>query len=321
LIKETISPKVNQPRKINAELMTAYELCGIRGYYLRDYESPNMHPTEMMRRAIAFALTQDDGVPGELAGEEVIRLASQYYLDVKDQSRSYDIALHHACLADIVTTWLVREFPGRWRLPADKVVGNLSWDSVSLVTANSELFRVILVDHLSDDRTAAESRSWYTLGDVAVYNRPMFLMFISLGNSQGGKRHSAWSKGLLHPRNRKVRFRPRQSKVAGFKESWQKIWREDHAQISREEWLSAMDDDGVINDLTFRAHVDVIESERRQHLLSLLQRRSTQLASLTSLPDPSYSACDWPRPCPLRGVCFAPVEVTPADLGFLKREA
>lgn len=243
-------------------------------------------------------------------------------LDLRETGNLYDIGLHHAAIADLVGTWARNRIGAPLGVAIDQDVGKHVWESSCLAASSlGRLVRIVLVDHFSDERTLAESRSWFTIGEVAIYDCPMDVYMISLGAARGGKRHSAWSKALLHPRNRQVRFKKQINKIEGFKETWLPVWREEHQEISREVWLRAMELDGVLQDLTTSFSVETLSPFRRMEALDVIQRKADQIAELKELPDPSYSACDWPRPCPFRTVCFAPARVTPQSLAFRRRAA
>ena len=304
---------------ISADLIADLESCQRRGYYSRDYFPRRLHPTELTRQAIYSALTSEREDVGEFAGEEVIRLCGDVGLDVKDSDYVYDIGAHHACIADIVATWARYELGANLERLEPQTIGNLSW-TPNCLRNGSRLLRLGLVDHFADERSLSESRSWFSVGEVAVFDLPMDIYLVSLGASRGGKRHSAWTKGLLHPRNRKLRFKKQIQKIQGFKESWLPIWREDHAEISRETWLNTMQEDGALQDLVMTVKVEPFAKEKREEILGYIQRKAETLAGLRHLPDPNYSACDWPRPCFFRTVCFAPFRITPAELGFPRRD-
>lgn len=304
---------------ISAPLLTDLESCQRRGYFSRDWLPRRLHPTEITRRAIYAALCDEREDVGERAGEEVMTLCADVGLDIKHHNL-HDIGLHHAAIADLVATWARGAVGFDMGCPQDKMVGNHTWQSSCLLDAHRQrLVRIVLVDHFSDERLLSESRSWYSLGEVAVYDAPMDVHVVSLGASRGGKRHSAWSKGLLHPRNRALRFKPHANKTVGFKDTWIPIYREEHDRISRETWLEAMEQDGMVRELTTVVHVERLSAERRKETLEVIERKADALSKIGRLPDPSYSQCDWPSPCGFRSVCFAPMAVTPAELGFRAR--
>lgn len=309
---------------MNAELLSDLEACPRKAYWSQNWEPRKLHPTEMLRRAIAAALT-DKGRSdvGENAGEQVIGLCGNRGLDTKQYAHdAYGIGVHHAALADILSTHLHGVLGGFCERPEPVKGINLTWEPRCLLAPNGELVRIVLVDHWNDEREMSESRSWYTLGEMAAYKVPMTLRIIILGASVGGKRHSFWSKGLLHPRNRQLRFKKHAKKTEGFADSWIPIWREDYDQLSREEWLKAMEADGAITELTRRVHIDAFPDERVKELRGLVERKTERLYKIDSAPDPNYSACNWPRPCAFQSVCFASSPTTPAESGcFRKRGA
>ena len=92
-------------------------------------------------------------------------------------------------------------------------------------------------------------------------------------------------------------------------------------RISREEWLKAMADDGMLDDLTRTVTVDLPTENRLKELERVLQEKQAALSGLKGVPSPSYSSCWWPRPCPFVKCCFAPKEQVPSlESGFLPRD-
>ncbi len=303
---------------MNAELLSDIEGCERRAYWSQSFKPIKLHPTEILRRVIAEALVDPDREDrGENAGELYMALCAKG-LDTA-VSRKYDVAVHHACLADILTTYLASR--GSYTRPKPVVGVNFTWDPWCL-QRGGELVRVVLVDHWSDEREASEARSWWTLAEMAAYKLPMNLEIIMLGASSGGKRHSFWTKGLLHCRNRQLRFVKHAKKAEGFTDSWIPVAREEYDQISRDEWLAAMEADGAIAELTRRKHIDAFQQERIKELRSLIERKTERLYKIDSVPDPNYSNCSWPRPCPYQSVCFgnSPSLGPTLSLGFRRRE-
>lgn len=301
---------------MNSLLLSDLESCPRRGYWSRDWEARRLHPTEILRRSIAEALTDTDYPDkGRYAGELVMGYAGDRGLDIVS-THKYDIAVHLAALADILTTFLASR--GSYSRPNPVVGQNLTWEPYCL-QMGEELVRIVLVDHLGEDRQASEARSWFTLGEMAAYKMPMTLEFLILGASVGHKRHSAWSKGLLHPRNRTLRLKKQAKKVEGFKESWLPVWREDYAEIGREQWLAAMEADGVIADVYRRVHVSRLDDDKIAEIRGIIERKTEKLYQIGEVPDPNYSACDWPRPCPFRSCCFGERLTSPEESGAFRR--
>jgi hypothetical protein len=128
---------------------------------------------------------------------------------------------------------------------------------------------------------------------------------IVLGQSREGKRHSAWAKGLLHPVNKKLRFRKKNAVSEPFKSSWEQIWREDHDEITTRDWLQTMLSDGVLQDLCFSVNIAVPEKFACQSILDMAARKLEKLEKMKSLPDPQLTGCNWPKPCLFRTPCHA----------------
>jgi len=85
-----------------------------------------------------------------------------------------------------------------------------------------------------------------------------------IGSHREGRYHSPWTKAVLHPVSKKLRFRRKNGKGEGFKESWISIFREDRDEISTQTWLQSMLDDGVLQDSLILIDLPVPESRARQ---------------------------------------------------------
>lgn len=302
---------------MNAELLADIESCERRAYWSQNWEPNKLHPTEILRRSIAEALVDPEREDrGENAGEIFMQYCAKG-LDTK-QHNKYDQAIHHAAIADIVTTYLSAK--GRYSRPRDVVGVNLTWHPWCLERAG-ELVRVVLVDYWNEDREASEARAWWTLAEMAAYKMPMTLEIILLGASSGGRRHSHWTRAILHPRNLELRFKKKAKKIEGFKDTWTPIYREDRAEISREAWLAGMEKDDAIQDVTRTIHVNAFSAERVRELRAIIERKTERLYKINEVPDPNFSACNWPRPCSFQWVCFAPKPTTPEATGLYRHKA
>lgn len=306
---------------ITADTLIDIETCDRRAVWGMEWEPQNLHPTTMLYRAIEQAITDTEREDvGQLAGEIIMEFAAERGLDVGENINRYDCALHHAALADILVTYLRNRYKKPLERTEPSTIGNLSVSPKALRNGRETLVRPIMVDHLSDERQAAEAHSWHTLLPVALYGLPMSLEFIVLGQSRSGRRHSAWSTGFCHPRNHALRFQKQTDKRnlgAGFAGSWRKVWREEVAQISRDEWIQAMANDGMFEQLTKRVTVNPLPQKRAAAVLELVSRKwlDRRLPLTGDLPDPSYSACDFPRPCAFHRCCYSEPERTPEEAG------
>jgi len=274
-----------------------------------------MHASEMVRQAIEAGLMETEEEDyGHVAGCEVIQLAAYRGLDA-DHINLHRSAHNHASIADIVTAAIRKpDTPAYLRPPKKK-----GWNSSSLLDpAGDYLRRILPVGMLNEERRQHEIRSWHAIGEVVMMRMPMQLVVVQMGVYNGGRRHGYWTKGLLHPQKSSLRFRKRSSKtIDGFKETWIPVWREEHDEISREDWLQAMFDDDVLHESLFVIKIDVPGELEAQRIRDMACRKLDAIAKATELPDKQLSTCDGPlMPCPYRRNCWDPDESVPSDGEF-----
>lgn len=293
----------------SAELLSHFERCCRAGYWSRDWRRHKMSPTEMLSTAVRRALIEDDPDPGERAGEHMVTLAAARGLDVDSSINLYRCAINHAAIANIVVT-AIRQNGERW-IPSVPLDG---WDSSVMMSPDGRyLRRFLAVSHWSADRAFYEKHSWYALGEIAHYKIPMQLVVAVLGPISAGRRHSHWSKALLHPYGSELRFRLRKrAKVEGFTETWRPVYREEHDEIERSKWLSAMMADDVLDESLFVVDLPVPEEAACREIRELARRQLDALNAITSLPEKQLSTCHNPiMPCAFRASCWAEPESTP----------
>ncbi len=261
----------------------------------------------MLQAAIRAGVTEAERKDwGEVAGEELYALGSEPGLE----TAHYDVhseVVHLACISDLVTTAIRKPGEAPWQTPEPMRLGDgPEWISGAYLDPQGEhLRRTVLVSNWSDDRHYSESRSWFSLGEVCIYSLPMQQVVVVLGQARGGKRHGPWAKGLRHPLNKGLRFRKKRDVASGFKSSWEEVWREDYDEISTQEWLQAMLEDGVLQDVCFNVDIPVPAAAVRERIVEMAKRKMDKLAGLTELPDPQLTGCDWPVPCVFRDPCHA----------------
>lgn len=302
---------------MNALLINSYESCLRRGLWAQSFEPLQLHPTEILRRGLYAGLTSERSDFGEDAGETVMALCGDRGMDIdttKVHVNLYDTAIHHGAIADIVATHLRQDGP--WTRP-DPVDG---WESGAFV-GPAGLRRVILSSWWDDERAAAETHSWATLGEMAIYAEPITLEIIILGNFRKGRRHSSWSRGFLHPKNQKLRFKRSAhygQRDKPFGDNWMPVWREDHDKITREQWLAAMEEDSITEELHLSIPVVLPSRPKLDVLRDLIARKTERLEKLKGVPEPSYSACHNPiSPCQFQGCCLETPESQPAVPRFV----
>ena len=306
------------------ELLTNYETCDRKGFYSRSWEPQKLIVARMMQEAIRQALLAPEGDYGEIAGSAMLQLAADRGLDEKEHTHKiYDCVVHHAHIADLVTTLLRKPGDPPWRTP--EPVQNWTPDCY-LSADGSFLRRVVLVSHWSDERHASECRSWFTLGEQAHYGLPMQLAIIILGQQRDGIRISSpWACGFLHPTNHELRFRKRDKGVRQpgnvFGDTWQRIHREDHDEISREKWLESMLCDDVLYEVCFREDIPVPPLPHLHRARRMAEAKLERLYATKYVPEANLSSCDWPVPCPFRKICHTLPEKEPEEkYGFIRIE-
>ena len=282
-----------------AVLLTAFEECLRKAHYMRRYRRAKFSGNEMLQAAIRAGLLSERADFGEAAGEEVYAMGAEPGLDTEH----YDVhgeVCHLACLADVVTCALRKPGDAPWDLPPEQPL----WTpSCYLSSDGLHLRRVVLASSWNDDRHYSECRSWFSLGEVCRYGLPMQMAVIVLGQSRGGKRHGPWARALRHPANKTLRFRKKHAVSEGFKNTWLDVWREDYDDISTQDWLQGMLNDGVLQDVCFMVEIPVPGEVARQKVLDMGTRKLETLENMKELPDPQLTGCDWPQPCAFRTPC------------------
>ena len=283
-----------------AELLDGYERCSRISWWSRDWEKGRLSPQDMLDIGVKAGLTEPIGGEfGMTAGETLYALGATREIESKQNNIHAEI-VHLASIVDLVTTAIRKPIDEPWRIPEplDR------WKSECFLSPDGmHLRKVVFVTSWSSDRHYSLCRSWSALGEVCHHNLPMQLVVVMLGKNQNGRFHSYWSHGLTHPVNKKLRFRKKQATATGFKDSWIEVWREDHDEITTQEWLNAMITDDVIRDVMFKIDVAVPEKTARERIIDLAARKLDKIDKIKTLPDRNLSSCDWPSPCQFRRVC------------------
>ncbi len=304
------------------ELLQNYETCDRKGYYSRSWAPRKLDPTRMMQEAIRQALAAPDGDYGEIAGSAMMQLASDRGLDTTTH-KVYQSVVHHACIADLIVTAIRKPNDPPWLTPDNME----NWiPSAYISPAGDTLRRLLLVSHWSDERHASECRGWGTLGEQSVYGLPMQMIVVVIGQQRDGIRGSSpWASGFLHPANKMLRFRKRRngSKTPGnvFNDSWSKVFREDHDEISRKTWLEAMLVDDVLNEVLFIEDIPVPPSPHLLRARQMAEAKLEKLYATRQTPAANLTGCDWPVVCPFRNLCHTLPEREPEEkYGFIQIE-
>jgi len=298
------------------ELLTDFELCDRRGYWSRDWERGRITFQQLLEAGIKAGLTSTRMDYGQEAGEAVISLAAEREIVTKELN-VYDLAVHHASLADVLCHAIRTPHERQWGFPEPTRLPNgIEWQGSAFMSPDgSKLRRVILVSHWDQDRHYSFCRSWETIGNIAAYTLPMQLAICVLGPMREGKHYGYFSRAYRHPINKGLRFRKRTE--GRFKESWSQIFREDFDDIPTLDWLSAMHSDGVLADSAFSVTVDVPSRDAQKHVLDLASRKLDKLMNLKEVPDERFTGCSWPVRCPYISPCHAGMEPN-GRFGFVR---
>jgi len=247
---------------------------------------------------------------GEVSGAEVMQLAEDRGLATEE----YDIygqVIHNAALSDIVVSAIRKPKDEPWFIPPPLP----NWTSDCLMSpCMSNLRRIVLVSNWTDARHYSECRNWFTMGEIAHYKLPMQLVILVIGQERKARRLSPWTQGFLHPANKTLRFRKKsRSTTEIFNDAWQKIAREDHAEISRETWLNAMLKDDVLPEVCFKVDVPVPDAKQCERIRDMARLKMERLQKMTEKPEANLSSCDWPTPCVFRKLCHTIPERNPSE--------
>lgn len=296
----------------STEVLLNHDRCPRLAHWGMRWQAPNIDASEALALAIDAGVMSEEKDPGQWAGDTIMTIASERRLNVPGSQ--YDCALHLASLADIIVTTL-RTGTGAWARPTPRTWQTLAWESSAFVEAGIRLRRVALVDRWTDERREHELHSWRTLGEQAIYELPMTLTVVVIGNRRIGRYHSPWSKGFLHPRSKNLRIKKRGGE--SFKGDWVECWREQHDEIERDDWLEMMHKDGVLPEVCFPVLVDIPKDGFRVPIRALAENKMREIFSTQKTPPPTISACDWPRRCKFHDCCWKLKEPTEGS-GFVR---
>lgn len=294
---------------LDAQMYDTFDRCEKRFAYERTHEA----------RTISLLGLLYAGVEGALLGRpEAISEITQR-MDVNSGDLSPISAVRHVEFMAEVIGLALRETLGKCHKPDDVPLGENQWRS-SLFECKTGLHRIILASHMDDDSLRSFAHSWQTIGELAALERGITLTVVIVGSQRGGRRHSPWAKGFLHPIQRNLRFAPRK-KDSGFTENWKTCWRE-QSDIKAETWLDRMRTDEVLDELIVGRRIAYKAEDER-----MKQARSDMLSLAASMSMPKTSApmrrssCDeiGRGPCPWQNTCYSPTPATPDDFPHLYR--
>ena len=293
---------------LSAHNLTIFEKCRRRYAFEKGWEPQQITSFMLLEKALREAVCSPE--PEATAESVVMRTITQRELIYSKIVPTYLIAKATGALAGILATFLRFKLGILTPVPPFPFL-SVGWESLLFKDSKGTLHRILLVDHWDDDRLTAEAHSWNTIGEMIANNSGFTLHILAIGQMRQGRRQGIWSKGLLHPITKHLRFKRRGAGSAvGVTKNWTTAFREEHPEISTLKWLQVMKDDLMFQDvyktreIVFNPTDPRIQRARRDMVI-LIQRmeRATEKAIMTR------SACDSVifGACPFQGVCWAKV--------------
>ena len=284
---------------LSAEKICTEELCTRRRVWTEKYQELRISLLRTLYIALDAGLTTDKD-PEKEAESQFLSLARAPGLDIVGAD-VYAVAVHHAKLAGILALSLRSAWGDPWKpvepIPLPK---GRTWHSALYGTNDGNLRRVALVDHWSDDRKKQEIWGWRTLGEVCAVNKKILISAITIGQARDRHRYSPWTRCHQAPHTNVFRFK-RKTSTEGFSPNWKQAWRED-CEVTTEQWLTRMKEDGCMADLVHAVEVPV--PFNREAYLAEMSRLSQQMARpAAELPPMRLAGCFGFSPCVFRTTC------------------
>lgn len=293
-----------------ALLLAEDDFCVRRAFYSQRWHPAALRPKEILTCSVEAGL-MDDGDAGEAAEAESLRLATEIGIDT-EQSDLLSLAEHIGALANFLA-WLLRGTQPPYKRPEPiRLPDGQEWASGAFLSQNERSLRQVkLVDRWDAWAQTALENSWQIMGECAAYRVPMSIVVVEIGKLRKGRWSNPFTTGCRHPVSKTLRFRKRDGD--DFGSTWERVFRE-RDSATREEWLDAMAEDGVLAE---SLHVHTVEPERVEARLELMQSKLSRIASTNEPPEPQLSQCfQRVHPCPFRACCPRGLEPN-AEMGFL----
>jgi hypothetical protein len=294
----------------SATLLNSADRCARLPYLLQRWQTPAIRPVDALYQAIETGLTDPGNAPWDVAETVLYDLATTRGLD-SAQTDLLGEAEHLASLASFITFLLRPEGPWKRPEPITLPDGSIWTPRSFLDPSESHLRRLVLCSRWDAYRKVEEEHDWRTL-EGSIYRVPMDLMIVMIGQERDGRRHGPLTRGWRHPVSKSLRFRRRDGD--DFGSTWERVEREND-KATREEWLDAMTDDGVLPDVVQVHSVGV--SERAADWCNIALTKLRRIREAQEPPEESPSMCfDRIHPCPFRACCPRGLEPSP-ELGFV----
>jgi hypothetical protein len=302
--------------------ITHHQACIRRELLERQWKPTRERPHNLFDHCLRQAILRlSAGIPvARVRAEAIQRFLAQATnpgLDYPIGSDSYLMSMDWVGMLSVSLTAISRRPLDLVKLPSLERLGDFVWQASSLI--GRTLHRWITVDRWDAPEISRQLHSWYTVGDMAVFDMPLELHVIEIGQVQRGRRQSAWARAYKDPL---IAGRFRFQRKDGFgghralKGNWQPLWYADQPKPDPEMWVDLMDKDGVTDQLIHHSLVShlpaAIRGDTLKQLETIGKRISAEMREPMDAPM-SRGACDQLSPCPFQGACFraepwAPVE-------------
>lgn len=294
-----------------ALLLSEDDVCRRRSFYSQRWRTPVLRPKEILTRSVEVGLMAA-GDAGEAAEAESLRLATEIGIDT-EQTDLLSLAEHIGGLANVLA-WLLRGTQPPYKRPEPiSLADGQSWVSGAFLSQDERSLRhAKLVDRWDAWAQTALENSWQIMGECAAYRVPMSIVVVEIGQLRKGRWSNPFTTGCRHPVSKMLRFRKRDGD--DFGSTWERVFRETD-RATREEWLDAMADDGVLAE---SIHVHQVEPERIEARIALAASKLSRIAGTNEPPEPQLSQCfERVHPCPFRACCPRGEEPSEA-MGFTR---
>lgn len=291
-------------------ILSSDDWCRRQAYYLQRYELPALTPKEILWRAIEHGLTSTAEDYARAASDYAMELCTSTTIDT-NETDLLGLAEHISSLAEMVV-WTGRT-GGPWERPEPKrMADGITWHSGAYLSqSGTKLRHLVCVDRWDGMREMELRTSWQIAGECSAYQAPMDVVVLVIGAMRNGRWSSPFTTAYRHPVAKTLRFRKRSGEDFGG--AWTKVWREKD-DATRDEWLDAMTEDGMLAECVHALAVDVTEWPTDRMSVSKIAR----IQSCVEAPEPQPSRCfERMRPCPFRGCC--PQGKEPEEVRFAKR--
>lgn len=287
------------------QLLTDFERCGRIPWWGQEWEKSTLEAKEFLERGVYEGLTTERKAFGDAAGDKVVELIRDHEISSKT-SDQYSSAMHIAAMSDLVSVAIRQPqgAPWKWAEPVSIGGGHL-WRSDAFLAPSGALRRIVFVSNYTDERHYSICREWGSLGACCAWNLPMQVAVVVTGSFRDGRYNSFWTNGLRHPINKSLKFRKKNDQDTPFKDTWERIHREDYDDIDTETWWKTMASDGVAKDILFKIDIPSPTLETREYILNLAVQKLDAIAAMNIIPEQKLSCCHWPVKCPHVGHCWS----------------